>query len=91
MEEIRQHIIFTGRVQGVGFRYRAKYAAAKYALTGWGRNDWDGSVEMEVQGISGDIDRMIRDIAAGSYIAIEGLERNPLPLQPEEKKFRVLG
>ena len=34
-EEIRYHVIFYGQVQGVGFRYRAYYAAYQLGLTGW--------------------------------------------------------
>lgn len=32
---VRKHFRFTGRVQGVGFRYRAKYAANGMGITGW--------------------------------------------------------
>ena len=47
---IRKRITFTGQVQGVGFRWRARQAAQLYNCTGWCRNDWDGSVTMEIQG-----------------------------------------
>ena len=40
----------TGQVQGVGFRYRARYAAQTLDLTGWAQNEDDGSVTLEVQG-----------------------------------------
>ena len=46
----RKHIIFSGCVQGVGFRWRARKAAEMYGVTGWVRNDWNGTVTMEVQG-----------------------------------------
>ena len=49
---IRKHILFYGRVQGVGFRYHATYKASLLGLTGWVRNLEDGSVEMEVQGMN---------------------------------------
>ena len=51
MEEnrIREHYVFFGRVQGVGFRYRAKYVANGLRITGWVRNDWDGTVESNAQ------------------------------------------
>ena len=35
---IRKHILFYGRVQGVGFRYHATYKASLLGLTGWVRN-----------------------------------------------------
>ena len=47
---VRKHIVFHGRDQGVGFRYTAKYLAQSLELTGWVRNEWDGTVTMEVQG-----------------------------------------
>ena len=46
----RRHWHFTGSVQGVGFRYRAQYAAQLLDLTGWVENNWDGTVDLEAQG-----------------------------------------
>lgn len=48
---IRKHIIAHGRVQGVGLRFTVTGFAKKYNVTGWVRNLYDGTVEMEVQGI----------------------------------------
>ena len=56
---LRKHIIFYGWVQGVGFRYRARHAAEMYGCTGWVRNEWDGSVTMEIQGTEDAIDKVI--------------------------------
>ena len=50
MEKIRRHILFYGWVQGVGFRYRAYYAAMDNGVGGWVRNLPDGSVEAELEG-----------------------------------------
>ena len=47
----RKSIVFHGRVQGVGFRWTASQIAGEYGLTGWVRNEYDGTVTMEVQGI----------------------------------------
>ena len=47
MSEVRKHMIFHGRVQGVGFRYTAKYLARSMNLTGWVKNEYDGTVVME--------------------------------------------
>ncbi|MCG4583844.1 acylphosphatase, partial [Anaerosalibacter bizertensis] len=47
---IRKHYWFSGRVQGVGFRYRACYIASSLGVTGWVRNNRDDRVEMEAQG-----------------------------------------
>ncbi len=48
--QVREAVRFTGRVQGVGFRATARDIAASLALTGWVRNEPDGSVSMQVQG-----------------------------------------
>ena len=50
-------MVFYGQVQGVGFRYRAVSAAEAYGCTGWVRNDWNGTVTMEIQGPAEEIGR----------------------------------
>ena len=81
--KIRKHIIFYGQVQGVGFRYRARYAAQVTGVTGWVRNEYDGSVEMEVQGTEEAIDQMILLIEKSDYIRIENLRVKTIPLESE--------
>ena len=85
---IRRHITFYGWVQGVGFRYRACHAAQLYGCTGWVRNEWDGSVTMEIQGNEEAIDQEILAIERGSYVKIENLDTLTIPLVDEEYGFR---
>ena len=47
---LRLHLRFIGTVQGVGFRWTNQGIANQLNLTGWVRNNGDGSVEMEIQG-----------------------------------------
>lgn len=49
----RLRMRFVGEVQGVGFRWTARMVANELDLTGWVRNEPDGSVSMELQGPSG--------------------------------------
>ena len=86
---IRKEIRFTGAVQGVGFRYRAQYAANGCGVTGWVRNEWDGSVCMEAQGTEGQINEMLKLIHAGSYISIDRLEYHEIPVDEDERGFHV--
>lgn len=86
---IRRHIVFYGWVQGVGFRYRAIHAANLYGCTGWVRNEWDGSVSIEIQGTEDQIDKVILAIEAGRYIRIENMEIHMLPPVENEKGFRA--
>ncbi|MHC4721051.1 MAG: acylphosphatase [Planctomycetota bacterium] len=57
MDSTAKHIVFTGRVQGVGFRFTALDIANRYNLTGQVRNLRDGTVEMVAQGSSDDISK----------------------------------
>ena len=43
---IQLHLIVSGKVQGVGFRYFSQMKAVQYGVTGWAKNLSDGSVEM---------------------------------------------
>lgn len=86
---IRQHIRFTGRVQGVGFRWRARHAAGGLGVTGWVRNEWDGSVEMEAQGTPGQIDQMLELINQSPYICIDWIDREEIPVNESDMGFHV--
>jgi len=44
------HLIVTGRVQGVGFRWFVQRQAAALNLTGWVKNRGDGTVEIWAEG-----------------------------------------
>jgi acylphosphatase len=59
---VAKHIIFIGRVQGVGFRFTAHSIAQRCGIIGFVRNLYDGSVEMLVQGEMIDVEDCIRDI-----------------------------
>lgn len=86
---IRYHLRFTGRVQGVGFRWTATRAASLFGLTGWVYNAWDGSVEMEVQGDEQSIDQMIAAINRGRFIEIDNIEKDKIPVVEDERDFNV--
>lgn len=88
-ENLRKHIIFCGRVQGVGFRYRAYYSAKNFGLSGWVRNLYDGTVEMEVQGREELIHSMLKNLNQDHYIRIDHMETEQIPLKQDESGFRV--
>ncbi len=85
---VRKHIIFRGRVQGVGFRYHATYKAGNLGLTGWVQNCYDGSVEMEVQGDPNQINELILYLHAQRLVRIEEMDEEKIPLQENESTFR---
>lgn len=89
MSEVRKHIVFHGCVQGVGFRYTAKYLAQSMGLTGWVANEYDGTVVMEVQGRESLINKMLVGLNHGHYIIIEWMDAKEIPLSEGENSFRV--
>ena len=88
---VRKRLMFSGRVQGVGFRYQARYIAQSLELTGWVRNLWDERVEMEVQGEEGRIDSLILSLQQGRFIRIDRIEVENIPVDYRESSFRVKG
>ncbi|MBQ3264919.1 MAG: acylphosphatase [Ruminococcus sp.] len=86
---VRKYIRFYGWVQAVGFRWRATQAAEHCGATGWVRNEYDDSVSMEIQGTEGQIDDVIAALQRGSYIRIDRMEVKTLPVDPDERGFRV--
>lgn len=86
---IRKHFFFKGRVQGVGFRYRAQNAASLYSVTGWVKNLYDGSVEMEAQGLEEDIDKVIQSLQNSRYIVIDDMYVANRQADPHETSFRI--
>lgn len=88
-EKIRKHMKISGRVQGVGFRFRASHVANGLGITGWVRNEWDGTVELEAQGTEEQINRLLTMVNQGSYIKIERIDTEIIPLEQKEYGFHI--
>jgi len=63
--EARVHVFYSGRVQGVGFRYTAERMALELGLTGCVKNLHDGRVELICEGPKLDIERLLTQIKEG--------------------------
>ena len=87
---IRQRMTFSGWVQGVGFRYRARHAATHFGCTGWIKNEYDGSVTMEIQGERREIEQVLLSIEQGMFIRIEHVECRDIPLKDGEYGFETV-
>jgi len=60
---VKKKIIFTGRVQGVGFRWTVTRIASGYDVTGYVKNRSDGTVEVVAQGNGKAVDAFVDEIA----------------------------
>ena len=72
----------------MGFRYTAKYLAQSMELTGWVRNEWDGTVTMEVQGRETLINKLLVGLNNNRFITIEWMDAKEIPLE-DERSFSV--
>lgn len=81
--KIRRHFYFSGRVQGVGFRYQATRIARGLGLTGYVKNLWDGRVELEAQGEEIQVWDLVSELHRQPYIRIEDMETSDMPLKDE--------
>ncbi len=87
---VRKRITFYGQVQGVGFRYRAIRGAEYFSCTGWVRNEYDGTVKMEIQGTKNDIDDVINAIGQGRYVDIRDMKILDVDTVDGERGFKAL-
>jgi acylphosphatase len=63
--EVGAHIIVKGLVQGVGFRYFVYTRATRIGVTGYVKNNLDGSVEINVEGERSLIEALINEVKVG--------------------------
>jgi len=89
MDVAAKHIVFSGRVQGVGFRFTVLNIANRYHLTGYVRNLTNNTVEMLAQGPAQTIDSCVRDIedSFSGYIRQTAVE--PATIDPKLTDFKI--
>jgi acylphosphatase len=87
----RRVILFSGRVQGVGFRMTAIQLAADLPLAGTVSNLEDGDVELIAEGESADIQALLERLREqfGSYIRTIS-QRSIIPTGRAGRGIRVL-
>lgn len=89
MSNTAKHIIYQGRVQGVGFRYTAHRIASGLNLDGYVRNLPDGAVELHLQGPESDIDQCIEQIFDSFRSNIRDTKITDQPPEPSLHDFRI--
>lgn len=85
---IRYRVKATGRVQGVGFRVFAYLEAQKLGVTGYAHNQYDGSVDLELQGSPEAVAELLSRIRKGNgYMDVEDLSIREIPVKPGDSGF----
>lgn len=85
----RRAVVYKGRVQGVGFRATTRELARPLPVTGWVRNEPDGSVRLEVQGDELDIARLMALIRRDRGLFITSEQTSELDPVPGESGFEI--
>lgn len=89
MEQTAKHVIFSGRVQGVGFRYTTRRVADRYNLTGWVKNLPNGTVEAFFQGTEAAIQACLDELNDCFSGYIRNTKITPQPPNPKYTGFEI--
>lgn len=85
--EVEVHVIVTGRVQGVNYRWALREQARARGVRGWVRNRPDGSVEAVLQGPEADVNAILAWMQRGP----PGAAVAEVRVQPTEPQERYTG
>jgi acylphosphatase len=85
----RREVFFSGRVQGVGFRYTTRGIAAQLPVVGWVRNLPDGRVQLVVEGSARTIDELLIRVEGELGRYIRGKEMTVHQATGEFSSFEV--
>ncbi len=89
-DKIRKFARAQGRVQGVGFRYFVQTLAKKEKVTGWVKNEYDGSVTMEIQGTPEQLDALESQIKKGNGFArVSQFDTENISVVSGESQFSI--
>ena len=77
-EVVAKSVTVHGMVQGVGFRYATAREAQRLGVTGWVRNEVDGTVSVLVEGTPDAVDAMVAWCRQGpAYARVERVDVEP--------------
>ena len=87
---IRKEFHFEGNVQNIGFRFEVQSHAKPLGITGYAKNNDDGSVTAQLQGSLEDINRVILSLQNIDRIQINSITEKEIPLDYYETDFYIL-
>lgn len=83
-------VIFSGRVQGVGFRWTCQSIARRHPVTGTVKNLSDGTVELFADGDVRDVRSFLAEIQNAMSGNIENVDLTPVRQDVEFSGFRIV-
>lgn len=85
----RRQVLFSGSVQGVGFRYTTRSIAKHFDVTGYVRNLPDGGVEVVVEGAADQLDGFLRELSDRMSSHIRQVKSDKRPALHEFANFGI--
>jgi len=85
----RKQCLFSGRVQGVGFRYTVKNIALRYDVGGYVKNLPDGRVELVMEGPEDQMEHLLDDVEERMKSYIQQVDQKVLPATGEFPHFSI--
>jgi acylphosphatase len=83
-------VYFSGRVQGVGFRYAARQVAQEFEVAGFVRNLPDGRVHLEAEGYPSEVAAFVSAVEDRMTGYIRKSERSDRKRTAQFSDFRIL-
>lgn len=87
---IRKEFHFEGNVQNIGFRFEVQNHAKPLGITGYAKNNDDGSVTAQLQGSLENIDKVILSLQNIDRIQIDFISEKDIPLDYYENDFSII-
>jgi acylphosphatase len=86
----RRWVRVSGGVQGVGYRMFTQEVANNLDVSGWVRNDSDGSVECEAQAKRSVLEQFVTNLQQGPcFSSVQRVEHQVRPCVGKEKEFHI--
>jgi acylphosphatase len=82
-------VYFSGRVQGVGFRYQTLQASKEFDVSGFVSNLPDGRVLLEVEGEAAEVEAFLAAVAERMHGYIRKAERTPARRPAQFRGFAI--
>jgi acylphosphatase len=88
---VAKRVLYSGRVQGVGFRFTARQIASGFDITGWVKNLPDGRVELQAMGEVDEVRAFLAEILESSLSShIKDHEEASIPLLTGLRGFTIV-
>jgi acylphosphatase len=88
-DQVARRVLFSGRVQGVGFRYTTCDVARDFSVAGYVKNLPDGRVEMVCEGSRQESTRFLEAVCRAMREYVDEVNTTDIPLSGQYRDFGI--